>query len=280
MGLQHHQPRLGSLLNLWLGTFSPLRGHRGRRRHLCRSQHWSGLSILSAPARYGAHPNPASADSFEPRRFCTSSPRLAHWYFAIRYRPHKLDRPRAHRELVRRGGFGRLHNCHPHRHIRYSPILGTQQCRRNAGGPEPRSQTARARRNIGMAYRLLQHAFPRCSWSSFHYLRGTRCASFHSGSGGVPLAASCLRIISYGNIGYAYGMVMLQAFNGAGDTVTPIIVNFFGFWLLEIPLAYWLAIRVGMRSSGVFYSIVIAEAAIAAASALLFKLGRWKRQRI
>jgi len=96
----------------------------------------------------------------------------------------------------------------------------------------------------------------------------------------VPLAASCLRIISYGNIGYACGMVMLQAFNGAGDTVTPTVVNFFGFWLLEIPLAYWLAIRVGMRSNGVFCSIVIAEAAIAAASVLLFKLGRWKRQRI
>jgi putative MATE family efflux protein len=96
----------------------------------------------------------------------------------------------------------------------------------------------------------------------------------------VPLAASCLRIISYGNVGYAYGMVMLQSFNGAGDTVTPTIVNFFGFWLLEIPLAYWLAIRVGMHSNGVFYSIVIAEAAIAVASVLLFKLGRWKRQRI
>jgi putative MATE family efflux protein len=96
----------------------------------------------------------------------------------------------------------------------------------------------------------------------------------------VPLAVSCLRILSYGNIGYAYGMVMLQAFNGAGDTVTPTIVNFFGFWLLEIPLAYFLAIPARMHSSGVFWSIVIAEGSIAAVSIVLFKRGRWKVQQI
>jgi len=96
----------------------------------------------------------------------------------------------------------------------------------------------------------------------------------------VPLAASCLRIVSYGNIGYAYGMVMLQAFNGAGDTITPTIVNFFGFWLLEIPLAYWLAIRGHMRSNGAFWAIVVAECSIAATSAILFKQGRWKKQKI
>jgi len=96
----------------------------------------------------------------------------------------------------------------------------------------------------------------------------------------VPLGASCLRIVSYGNIGYAYAFVMMQAFNGAGDTVTPTIVNFFGFWLLEIPLAYWLAIPLGFRSNGVFWSIVIAEGSIAAASAILFKRGRWKTQKI
>ena len=96
----------------------------------------------------------------------------------------------------------------------------------------------------------------------------------------VPLAASCLRILSYGNIGYAYGMVMLQAFNGAGDTVTPTIVNFFGFWVLEIPLAYFLAIRAGWHSKGVFASIVIAECTIALVSVLLFRRGRWKGQQI
>jgi putative MATE family efflux protein len=96
----------------------------------------------------------------------------------------------------------------------------------------------------------------------------------------VPLAVACLRILSYGNIGYAYGMVMLQAFNGAGDTVTPTIVNFFGFWLLEIPLAWLLAIPARMRSNGVFWSIVVAEAAIAAAGVILFKRGRWKTQQI
>src|ERR1700684_1999192 len=96
----------------------------------------------------------------------------------------------------------------------------------------------------------------------------------------IPLGAACLRIVSYGNLGYAYFMVMMQAFNGAGDTITPTIVNFFGFWLFEIPLAYWLALPLHMRSNGVFASIAIAESAMAIASAILFKQGRWKKQRI
>lgn len=96
----------------------------------------------------------------------------------------------------------------------------------------------------------------------------------------VPLGASCLRIVSYGNLGYAYFMVMMQAFNGAGDTITPTIVNFFGFWLFEIPLAYWLAIRLQMRSNGAFAAIAIAESSMAAASAILFKQGKWKKKKI
>jgi putative MATE family efflux protein len=96
----------------------------------------------------------------------------------------------------------------------------------------------------------------------------------------VPRAASCLRIVSYGNIGYAYELVILQAFNGAGDTITPTIVNFFGFWIFEIPLAYWLAIHQRLGANGVYWSIVIAEAAIAVASVILFKRGKWKKQEI
>ncbi|HUH63802.1 MAG TPA: MATE family efflux transporter [Terracidiphilus sp.] len=96
----------------------------------------------------------------------------------------------------------------------------------------------------------------------------------------VPIAALALRTLSCGNVGYAYGMVMLQAFNGAGDTLTPTIVNFFGFWVLELPLAWWLAVKVGFRAEGAFLSIVIAECAIAAASMVLFRRGRWKKQKI
>jgi putative MATE family efflux protein len=96
----------------------------------------------------------------------------------------------------------------------------------------------------------------------------------------LPIAVSCLRILSYGNIGYAYGMVMLQAFNGAGDTLTPTIVNFFGFWLLEIPLAYVLAVPLHYHANGAYFSIVVAEICIAVAGILLFRRGRWKKQQI
>jgi putative MATE family efflux protein len=96
----------------------------------------------------------------------------------------------------------------------------------------------------------------------------------------VPLAATALRIFACGNIAYAYVMVMLQAFNGAGDTLTPTIVNFFGFWVLELPLAWWLAVPLGFGARGAFLSVVIAEASIAVASIILFRQGRWKRQKI
>ncbi len=96
----------------------------------------------------------------------------------------------------------------------------------------------------------------------------------------VPIAATALRTFSCGNVAYAYGMVMLQAFNGAGDTMTPTIVNFFGFWVLEVPLAWVLAMPAKLHGEGVFLSIVIAQVCVAAAGIVLFRRGRWARQRI
>jgi Na+-driven multidrug efflux pump len=94
------------------------------------------------------------------------------------------------------------------------------------------------------------------------------------------VAANALRIFCCGNIAYAYGMVMLQAFNGAGDTLTPTLVNLVGFWILELPLAWWLAHKTPLGSNGVFLSVVIAEMFMVGASVLLFRQGRWKRQKI
>jgi putative MATE family efflux protein len=96
----------------------------------------------------------------------------------------------------------------------------------------------------------------------------------------IPIAAVALRTFSCGNIGYAYGMVMLQAFNGAGDTFTPTLVNFFGFWIIELPLAWALAVGLRFRAEGAFLSVVIAECSMALAGIILFRRGHWSRQKI
>jgi len=89
-----------------------------------------------------------------------------------------------------------------------------------------------------------------------------------------------LRIISAGFIAYGLGMVMVNAFNGAGDTITPTWINLFCFWLFEIPLAWLLAIPVGMNETGVFLAIVVAETAMTVTAWILFKRGRWKLKEV
>ena len=90
----------------------------------------------------------------------------------------------------------------------------------------------------------------------------------------------CLRIIACGFLFYAYGMVITQSFNGAGDTRTPTIINLFVFWLWEIPLAYALAFYFGMGPHGVFLAVTIAFSTLAVVSALIFRRGRWKTRRV
>jgi putative MATE family efflux protein len=92
----------------------------------------------------------------------------------------------------------------------------------------------------------------------------------------IPYGTDCLRIVALGFLFYAYGMVLTQSFNGAGDTWTPTIVNLFVFWLWELPLAYVLAIVFEIGPRGVFIAITIAFSTLAVVSAALFRRGTWK----
>jgi len=93
----------------------------------------------------------------------------------------------------------------------------------------------------------------------------------------LEYATTSLRIVSFGYVFYAYGMVMPAAFNGAGDTITPTIINFGGFWCFQIPLAYILAITMGMGPVGAFIAIPVSETAIAIVAILIFRRGKWKK---
>ncbi|MCD4737416.1 MAG: MATE family efflux transporter [Bacteroidales bacterium] len=96
----------------------------------------------------------------------------------------------------------------------------------------------------------------------------------------VISGAECLRIISFGFIAYGLGMVMVQSFNGAGDTRTPTWIYLFCFWLLEIPLAYVLAVTIDIGAKGVFWSITISETVMTIVAVILFRKGKWKLKEV
>lgn len=93
-------------------------------------------------------------------------------------------------------------------------------------------------------------------------------------------AVTALRIVSAGYIFYGVGMVMINAFNGAGDTKTPTLINVFCFWLFQIPLAYLLAKYFSLGPTGVFIAIPVAEMTITVTAFVLFKKGKWKEVKV
>ncbi|MGG5487541.1 MATE family efflux transporter [Gaetbulibacter sp. PBL-D1] len=92
----------------------------------------------------------------------------------------------------------------------------------------------------------------------------------------VKYGSLCLRVLAAGYIFYAYGMVVIQSFNGAGDTKTPTYINFVCFWLFQLPFAYLTAITLDFGPIGVFASITAAEVLIAVIGIIWFKKGKWK----
>ena len=96
----------------------------------------------------------------------------------------------------------------------------------------------------------------------------------------VKYGALSLRVITAGYLFYAYGMVVIQSFNGAGDTMTPTIINFFCFWLFQLPFAYLAAMEFNWGPLGVFIAITVAEVLIAIVSIIYFRKGRWKRTQV
>ncbi len=99
---------------------------------------------------------------------------------------------------------------------------------------------------------------------------------FSADAGVVEVGADCLRFVASGYGLFAVGLVLTQAFNGAGDTYTPTRVNLICFWLLQLPLAWWLAERLALGTRGVFVAMAVAEAALALVAWWYYRQGRWR----
>jgi len=96
----------------------------------------------------------------------------------------------------------------------------------------------------------------------------------------IRYGAQCLRIVAFGYVFFGYGMVVVQSFNGAGDTRTPTILNLFTYWFFQVPLAYVMANHLGFGASGAFWAVAIAESALAIVAILIFRQGKWKMVKI
>ncbi len=109
---------------------------------------------------------------------------------------------------------------------------------------------------------------------------GTFIRIFISNENVIKSGVLGLRIISLGFISYGLGMVLVNSFNGAGDTSTPLKINIFAFWFVEIPLAWLLALKVGLKEEGVFIAIVVAESLMTLIAWLVFRRGKWKLKEV
>jgi putative MATE family efflux protein len=140
-------------------------------------------------------------------------------------------------------------------------------------------QPDRARRSVSTIGRY-NVVFLGASSLVFVFAPGAIVSLFTHDAEVILFASQCLRIVALGFEFYAYGMVAVQAFNGAGDTVTPMLLNVGCFWFFKIPLAWLLSSRFGMGPRGVFLSIALAYSLQAVLATALFRRGRWAKTKL
>ena len=105
-------------------------------------------------------------------------------------------------------------------------------------------------------------------------------AVFSPGPEAAAVAVDCLRIVSLSYVFWGFGMISVMAFNGAGDTTTPTWINFWVFWVFQIPIAWLLAVTAGLGPTGVFVAVALSQGMMALVGVLLFRRGSWKRREI
>ncbi len=96
----------------------------------------------------------------------------------------------------------------------------------------------------------------------------------------IAIGGEWIRILAYSFFVYGWWMVSVQAFNGAGDTKTPTKINLVFFWLIQIPLSYFLAIMLDWKQSGVFWAVFISETSVGIFTLWLFSKGKWKKAKV
>ena len=145
----------------------------------------------------------------------------------------------------------------------------------NLGAGEP----DRAERSVWVALRVTIGYFLSLSFV-YYFFAGALVQSFVAEAGAVAVGTEALKLWALGYVFFGVGMIPVQAFNGAGDTRTPLLVNLLCFWIIEIPLGYWLAQELSYGVRGVVWAVIAAEVLLSGLAIYLFSRGRWKQQTV
>ncbi|CAH0999244.1 putative FMN/FAD exporter YeeO [Neolewinella maritima] len=114
----------------------------------------------------------------------------------------------------------------------------------------------------------------------YYLLAGPLVRGFTQDAQAIDYGIGALQVFAIGYVFFGLGLIPVQAFNGAGDTLTPTVLNFICLWLLEIPLSYYFAVHLGYEVRGVIWAVVVAESVLAVLALVLFRRGRWKTKEI